>query len=83
MALSRFVSYSHCDSSIDHISRNSPRTVAMKIVKSAKHYTEAALDEIKLLEVIAKNDPTDSKCCARVLDYFDHRGPNGKRKNSG
>ena len=32
--------------------------VALKVIKSAKHYTEAAIDEIDLLTVISKNDPT-------------------------
>ena len=30
--------------------------VAMKIVKSASHYTEAAVDEIKLLRAVRDSD---------------------------
>jgi serine/threonine-protein kinase SRPK3 len=51
--------------------------VALKIVKSAKHYTEAAEDEIKLLQTIAQGDPDNKKCVVRLLDNFLHRGPHG------
>jgi len=54
------------------------RYVALKIVKSAKHYTEAALDEIKILQTIAKGDSDNKKCCVFLLDDFEHKGPNGK-----
>jgi serine/threonine-protein kinase SRPK3 len=47
-------------------------------VKSAKSYTEAAEDEIKLLRKIAEGDPERKKCVVHLLDYFDHRGPNGR-----
>ncbi|MDP2439022.1 MAG: protein kinase, partial [archaeon] len=51
--------------------------VALKIVKSAAHYTEAAIDEIKILKVIARRDPDREKCVVCLLDDFKHRGPNG------
>ena len=51
--------------------------VALKIVKSASHYTEAAIDEIKILKVIARRDPDREKCVVCLLDDFKHRGPNG------
>jgi Protein kinase domain len=51
--------------------------VALKIVKSAPHYTEAAIDEISILKVIAKRDPRRTKCVVCLLDDFKHRGPNG------
>ncbi|KAK7262222.1 hypothetical protein RJT34_29785 [Clitoria ternatea] len=53
------------------------RYVALKIQKSAQHYTEAALDEIKILKQIAEGDPNDKKCVVKLLDHFKHSGPNG------
>ncbi|CAG9465065.1 unnamed protein product [Pedinophyceae sp. YPF-701] len=50
---------------------------ALKIQKSASHYTEAAWDEIKLLAEIAVGDPDNRRHCARLCDYFEHAGPNG------
>lgn len=42
------------------------RFVAMKVVKSAEHYTETALDEIKLLKSVRRSDPT-SRCGAEFV----------------
>uniref|UniRef100_A0A7N0VD63 non-specific serine/threonine protein kinase n=1 Tax=Kalanchoe fedtschenkoi TaxID=63787 RepID=A0A7N0VD63_KALFE len=53
------------------------RYVALKVQKSAQHYTEAAMDEIKILEQIAEGDPDDNKCVVKLLDHFKHSGPNG------
>lgn len=55
------------------------RFVALKIVKSAKHYTEAAQDEIKLLLCARDSDPTDENRLKTVqlLDNFKVNGPNG------
>ncbi|NP_001168198.1 putative protein kinase superfamily protein [Zea mays] len=53
------------------------RYVALKVQKSAQHYTEAAMDEIKILKEIADGDPDDSKCVVKLLDHFKHSGPNG------
>lgn len=53
---------------------------AMKIVKSSKNYTRAALDEIKILRAITMNDPHDRKFCTHLIDSFKHSGPNGIRK---
>ncbi|KAE8660369.1 SRSF protein kinase 1 [Hibiscus syriacus] len=53
------------------------RYVALKIQKSAQHYTEAAMDEIKILKQIAEGDPDDKKCVVKLLDHFKHSGPNG------
>lgn len=58
--------------------------VALKVQKSAEHYTEAAFDEIDILETVAqKNDvrlshdrPTSR--VVRLLDRFFHEGPHGK-----
>ncbi|WFD33331.1 non-specific serine/threonine protein kinase [Malassezia cuniculi] len=55
------------------------RHVAMKVVKSAPHYTETALDEIKLLQrlVSADTNHPGRRHCVALLDHFRHRGPNG------
>ncbi|GLJ05217.1 hypothetical protein SUGI_0013940 [Cryptomeria japonica] len=54
------------------------RYVALKVQKSAQHYTEAAIDEIKILQQIAENDGDDKKCVVKLLDHFKHTGPNGQ-----
>lgn len=52
--------------------------VALKIVKSARHYTEAALDEIKLLEKVQQMiDHPNSSSVVILLDSFKLEGPNG------
>ena len=51
--------------------------VALKVQKSAKLYTEAAMDEIKILKLIANDDPDDTKCVVKLLDHFKHSGSNG------
>ena len=43
--------------------RQTGRSFAMKVQKSAQHYTEAALDEIKLLKQVA----TSHRCMLLVL----------------
>lgn len=55
------------------------RHVAMKVVKSAPHYTETALDEIKLLQRLVAADRNHPGCrhCVSLLDHFRHKGPNG------
>ena len=55
------------------------KPVALKIVKSASHYTETAMDEIKLLEKCCVANPNSSKKSAVVelFDWFKHRGPHG------
>lgn len=51
----------------------------MKVVKSAKHYTETAIDEIKLLERVAEADPKciGAQYVTAVVDHFMLNGPNG------
>lgn len=53
--------------------------VAVKIVRSARHYTETALDEIKLLKQVSCNDLTHrgKKHVIAFLDSFVHEGVNG------
>ncbi|GFZ02458.1 ser/arg-rich protein kinase 4 [Actinidia rufa] len=52
--------------------------VALKVQKSAQHYTEAAMDEITILQQVADGDPEDNKCVVKLLDHFKHSGPNGQ-----
>ncbi|KAF5181444.1 kinase dsk1 [Thalictrum thalictroides] len=54
------------------------RYVALKVQKSAQHYTEAAMDEITILKQIAEGDPDDKKNVVKLLDHFKHSGPNGQ-----
>lgn len=55
------------------------RFVAMKVVKSAEHYTETAVDEIKLLKSVRNSDPDDPKreMVVQLLDDFKISGVNG------
>ncbi|XP_053104572.1 SRSF protein kinase 1 isoform X2 [Hemicordylus capensis] len=55
------------------------RFVAMKVVKSAEHYTETALDEIKLLRSVRNTDPDDPsrERVVQLLDDFKISGVNG------
>lgn len=53
--------------------------MALKIVKSAKQYTEVARDEISLLKKVMENDKDDSHCIVHLIDSFEHQGPNGIR----
>ena len=53
--------------------------VALKVVKSAAHYTETALDEIKLLKCVRQTDeahPFRSRT-VQLLDDFKISGING------
>ncbi|KAI9887659.1 MAG: serine/threonine protein kinase, CMGC group [Watsoniomyces obsoletus] len=58
---------------------NTGKHVALKVVRSAAHYTETAIDEIKLLNKIvqAKPDHPGKKHVVSLLDFFEHKGPNG------
>ncbi|XP_062990247.1 SRSF protein kinase 2 isoform X2 [Elgaria multicarinata webbii] len=55
------------------------RFVAMKVVKSAQHYTETALDEIKLLKCVRESDPNDPNkdMVVQLIDDFKISGTNG------
>jgi len=53
------------------------QVVALKIVKSAHHYAEAARDEIKILQKATSADPNNESCVVRLLDHFELVGPNG------
>lgn len=51
----------------------------MKVVKSAEHYTETALDEIRLLKSVRNSDPNDPnrEMVVQLLDDFKISGVNG------
>lgn len=53
--------------------------VAMKIVRSAKQYTDTAVDEIKLLDKVTTSDThhPGHEHVIQLLDTFSHEGPNG------
>lgn len=53
----------------------------MKVVKSAKRYTETALDEVKLLEKIASGDSSllGRNNVIELYDNFKIHGINGSR----
>lgn len=53
--------------------------VALKVVRSASHYTETALDEIKLLKKIVDANPNHpgKAHVVSLLDSFEHKGANG------
>ena len=53
--------------------------VALKVVRSAAHYTETAIDEIKLLNKVVQANPQHPgrKYVVSLLDSFEHKGPNG------
>lgn len=55
------------------------RHVALKVVRSAAHYTETAIDEIKLLNKIVQANPNHpgKAHVVSLLDSFEHKGPNG------
>lgn len=52
--------------------------VALKIQKSASEYSEAAKDEIKLLQAIRRKDTDAREPVISLLDHFEHFGPNGR-----
>lgn len=60
----------------------SKRFVALKVVKSADHFTETALDEIKLLKCVRDSAPDDPyhDRVIQLLDDFKIVGPNGRRE---
>ena len=53
--------------------------VALKVVKSAPQYTDAARDEISIMNKITTTDIANDSCCVHLLDSFTHDGPNGTR----
>lgn len=64
------------DSANSELSRG--RVVALKIQKSASGYTDAAHDEIRILESIDKAAAGVATPVVRLLDSFEHTGVNGR-----
>lgn len=58
---------------------NNGKYVALKVVRSSFHYTETALDEIRLLKRVnhANPDHPGRAHVVSLLDNFQHKGPNG------
>jgi serine/threonine-protein kinase SRPK3 len=58
------------------------RSVAMKVQKSADHYTDAAADEIAILDFTAEQADREGSDVpvVRLLDTFTHDGPHGTRE---
>lgn len=54
------------------------RIVALKIQKSAPDYTEAAKDEIKLLQAASRDKSSGGRNVISLIDHFEHFGPNGR-----
>lgn len=62
-----------------HYASTAPhRVVALKIQKSAPDYSEAAKDEIKLLEAVRRRDAHGKAPVISLIDHFEHYGPNGR-----
>lgn len=51
--------------------------VALKVQKSAPHYTEAAMDEIEFLHKCSTTPGSGTDRVVKLIDYFRHSGPNG------
>eukprot|EP01029_Cantina_marsupialis_P012112 TRINITY_DN2674_c0_g1_i1.p1 TRINITY_DN2674_c0_g1~~TRINITY_DN2674_c0_g1_i1.p1 ORF type:complete len:849 (-),score=235.13 TRINITY_DN2674_c0_g1_i1:252-2798(-) len=58
--------------------RETNQPVALKVQKAARHYLEAAKDEIDLLKRVEKNNAGKQRFVTRLLDSFSHFGPNGE-----
>ncbi|KAG7393952.1 SRSF protein kinase 2 [Phytophthora pseudosyringae] len=67
------------------LDRQTGAMVALKVQKSARHYSEAAKDEIELLECTVHAARTEYESMeqqeaikvVRLVDSFEHKGPNG------
>jgi len=63
-------------------SRTTGKQVALKVVKSAQHYTEAAMDEIDILSKVADGTGPELEVgksrIVQLVDHFNHSGPHGK-----
>ena len=57
--------------------RSNSGTAALKVQRSAQHYTEAAKDEIDILKQLKTADPGGAQYVVQLLDSFTHEGPNG------
>lgn len=91
--LCKYISTAFLYNQIQHITHHNlcsdEKYVALKVVKSASHYTETAADEIRLLEVIGEASSANSDTVrsallcngsdriVRLLNHFTVRGVNG------
>lgn len=57
--------------------RSNGETSALKVQKSASHYTEAAKDEIEILRQLKSRDSSRAHHVVQLLDHFTHTGPHG------
>lgn len=60
------------------VNRKAGKVVALKIQKSAQGYTDAAKDEIKLLQSVREADKNGEQPVISLLDHFEHVGVNGR-----
>ncbi|WBW72188.1 dual specificity protein kinase Lkh1 [Schizosaccharomyces osmophilus] len=49
------------------------RHVAIKVTRAIPKYREASLIELRVLQTISQNDPTNENKCIELKDYFDYR----------
>ncbi|KAJ2124398.1 serine threonine protein kinase CMGC group [Coemansia sp. RSA 720] len=49
------------------------RLVAIKVIRAVPKYRDAAKIEIRVLQTLQRNDPTNSYQCMHVNETFDHR----------
>jgi hypothetical protein len=61
----------------DSSGRSDSTTTALKVQKSASHYTDAAKDEIEILHQLKSSDPARAHHAVQLLDNFCHTGPHG------
>ncbi|EPY54195.1 CMGC/CLK protein kinase Lkh1 [Schizosaccharomyces cryophilus OY26] len=47
--------------------------VAIKVTRAIPKYREASLIELRVLQTISQNDPTNENKCIELKDYFDYR----------
>eukprot|EP01043_Picozoa_sp_COSAG02_P028359 COSAG02_NODE_1715_length_11211_cov_8.483801_6_plen_328_part_00 len=57
--------------------RSNSTLAALKVQRSAQHYTEAAKDEIEILKLLRSADPSGAQYVVQLVDSFTHDGPNG------
>lgn len=60
-----------------HFAQTEAKHVAVKFVKSASHYTDAAKDEIEIMGCLRSAEEGTQYVCS-LLDHFALNGPNGR-----
>ncbi|EJT51895.1 protein serine/threonine kinase [Trichosporon asahii var. asahii CBS 2479] len=51
----------------------SRKKVAIKVIRAVQKYRDASKIEIRVLETLKKNDPTNQNKCIHLTEYFDFR----------